>query len=86
MGMTDDWSGQQDDSYGEQYGQTYDQQYQPDDSQPTGGSYYATCEVSHGGPIVGAWIGPTRSTYDAAQADADDHNAKNSGHEAYVVS
>ena len=51
----------------------------------SGGTWYAACESSHG--LDGAqWFGPNRSTYDQAQADVDDHLAKNSGHSAGVLS
>ena len=46
-------------------------------------SFTAVCESKHG--LQGQWLGPIRPDFDTAQADADDHNRKNPGHEASVI-
>jgi len=47
------------------------------------GTWYAACESNHG--LGGQWFGPNRSTYEEAQADVDNHLAKNPGHSAGVL-
>jgi hypothetical protein len=44
-----------------------------------GGSYYALCDANH------QWAGPTRSSYEDAQADADHHNSSSHHGERYAT-
>ncbi len=61
-----------------------EQQTAPDPSTSQNSTVYnAVCESAHG--LQGRWLGPNRADFVTAQADADDHNSKNPGHQATVA-